>query len=142
MSGARALWTALSASGLLPWVLLGAVAAVGTAGGAGVWAGHRWAARACAAEKLDSQVKAAAHQAQAVAKAQATSDRIWAIGLELNVDMAVQRERARTRTVEVTRYVDAEPSLAACIVPAAVQRVRDEQVRDSERSAEGHPVRR
>lgn len=142
MSAVRTLWTALSASGLLPWVLLGAVAAIGIAGGAGVWAGHNWASTACAADKLESQVAAQAHQARAVAQAQATSDKIWAIDLQLTTDLAVTRTRQRVIVEEVYRDVDAHPDLAGCLVPAATQRLRDEQVRDSERAAEGHAVQR
>lgn len=78
-----------------------------------------------------------------MAKAQATSDKIWDIGITLNADLAMGRERAVARTKEVTRYVDASPDLARAVVPVDVQRVRNEQVRDSESvAAPGRPVRR
>jgi hypothetical protein len=143
MNGLRAMWAAASAAGLLPWILAGVLAASAALSGAGFYAGHHWAASSCEAEKSESQLAAMRHQAEAVAKAQSTSDRIWNIGLELNVDLAVMRGRAQQRTNEVTRYVDADPDLAACRVRADVQRVRDDQVRDSEQlAAHGRAVRR
>lgn len=140
MNALRTLFTAASASGLLPWILVALLAAFGAVGSAGFYAGHHWAASSCDADKLASNVAALNAQARAVAKAQATSDKIWNIGLSLNVDLAVQRTRTLTRTQEVTRYVDAAPDLAACRVPDGVQRVRADQVRDSARIAAGQPV--
>lgn len=140
MSALRALFTAASASGLLPWILVALLAAFGTVGSMGFYAGHHWAASSCEADKLTSNVAALNAQARAVAKAQATSDKIWDIGLTLNVDMAVQRTRTLARTQEVIRYVDAAPDLAGCRVPDGVQRVRADQVRDSARIAAGQPV--
>lgn len=143
MGAVRDLFTAASASGLLPWSLFAALAGVGASGAAGFYAGHHWAASSCAAEKHESQVAALEHQAAAVQRAQQTSDKIWNIGLELKVDMSVMRGRAQARTNEVNRYVDAAPDLGRCVVPADVQRVRDEQVRDSEQlTAPGDAVRR
>lgn len=143
MSALRTLFAAASASGLLPWICCALLAAFGAVGAAGVYAGHHWAASSCQAEKLASHVAAQQHELAAVAKAQATSDKIWDIGITLNVDLAMGRERAVTRTKEVTRYVDASPDLARAVVPADVQRVRDEQVRDSESvAARDRPVRR
>lgn len=143
MDGLRAMWTAASTAGLLPWILAGVLAASAALSGAGFYAGHHWAASTCDAEKHESQVAAMRHQAQAVEQAQRTSDRIWNIGLELRVDLTAMRSRAEQRTHEVIRYVDADPELARCRVPADVQRVRDDQVRDSERlAAPSGPVRR
>lgn len=143
MNSWRALFAAVGSSGLLPWLLAAALAACGAVGSAGFYAGHHWAASACETEKAASAVAALQHQAKAVAQAQGTSDRIWAIGLALNVDLSAGRERAAARTKEVIRYVDASPDLARCVVPASVQRVRDEQVRDSESAAApGDTVRR
>lgn len=141
MSALRALFAAASASGLLPWICCALLAAFGVVGAGGVYVGHHLAATSCAADKLRSQVAAQSAQAKAVAKAQATSDKIWDIGLSLNVDLVIQRERAQTRTQEVIRYVAAAPDLARCALPDGVQRVRAEQVRDSERIAQGQPVR-
>lgn len=142
MAALRALFVAASASGALPWLIAAALALAGIAGGAGFYAGHHWAATACAAAQFASMEAARRHEAEAVAKAQATSDKIWDIGLSLSADLAVFRERSITRTREVTKYVDASSDLARCAVPAAVQRVRDEQVRDSEHIAAGDPVQR
>jgi hypothetical protein len=142
VSALRTLFTAASASGLLPWILCGLLAAFSAIGSAGFYAGHRWAASACAADIAASNLAAAQHQAQAVAKAQAASDKLWAIGLDLQLDLTVLHQRAATRITEVIRHVDATPSLASARVPAAVQRLRDEQAADSATIAAGRPVRR
>ncbi len=81
-------------------------------------------------------------QARAVTKAQATSDKLWDIGLNLAVNLNVTRTRQKTIIEEVSRDVDEHPDLLACIVPAATQRLRDEQVSVSEHAAQDHAVQR
>jgi hypothetical protein len=125
----------------LPWLLAGALAAAIAIGGGGFWAGHHWASSACEAQRFEAANKAALHTAELVAKAQATSDKIWDIGLTLNTDLVITRERTRTITREVIRDVDAHPGLRGCAVPVATQRLRDDQV-DASRSASGDPVQR
>jgi hypothetical protein len=118
------------------------MAAAGAIGTGGFWAGHHWAAGACDAEKLQSQVLAQQHQAAAIAHAQATSDKIAGISITLNTDLAITRTRQKTIIEEVAADVDAHPDLARCIVPADTQRLRDGQVRDSEQSAADSAVQR
>lgn len=125
---------------IVPWLIAGAIAAGVALFGAGFAAGHHWAATSADAERQAAAVAALEHEAAAVAKAQATSERIWAIGLTLVTDIAVTRTRQRTIIEEVTRDVDAHPDLAGTLVPAATQRLRDEQADTSRRIAEGHPV--
>ncbi len=141
MSALRSAVTAASASSMLPWILAGAIAAAVATAGGGFWAGHHWAALACDADVAASQLAALQHQAAAVAKAQATSDRIWSGEISLTVDLAVIRQRATARTTEVTAHVAADPDLSRSRVPDAVQRVRADQVRESQELPAGSPVR-
>lgn len=122
----------------MTWRLLAAAALLAASFGAG----HHWASTKAEAARLAAANAALQHEAAAVAKAQATSDRIWDIGLTLATDIAITRTRQRVVIEEVERDVDSHPDLAGCVVPAATQRLRDEQTDASRRAAEDHPVQR
>lgn len=111
---------------IAPWIALAFVLATGGAWWLGVAEGR---AREGAERDLAAETARANAQTLEARAAGVALGAIWDAGKALAQQIQRTRTLRESSTREIIRYVTANPSPAACVLPAAVVRVLNDQIR-------------